>query len=109
MIKDDKRNGSDMRTRINAKSVSTVIAVTTTYIPKKKNNRMKTIGISPNIIKGGVVMAIDINQLIVEDSLDRDQMDTIDSIGTNVAMTRVGKMSGVRSHTENTVMSATTI
>ena len=35
--------------------------------------------------------------------MDRSQMDTIDSIGTNFAITRVRKMSGVRSHTGNTV------
>ena len=104
MIKGDKRNDSDMWNRINAKSVSTVITVTTTYIPMKKNRRMKTIGISTDIIKGDVLMAIDVRQLITEDSTDRGPMeDTIENIGTNVAMTRVRKMSGVRSHTGNTV------
>ena len=102
MIKGDKRNGSDMRNGINAKSENTVIAVTTISIPMRKNRRTKTIGIPTDIIKEGIVMAIDVRPLIAEDSMDRDQMHTIDNIGTNVAMTRVRKMSGVRSHTGNT-------
>ena len=102
MIKGDKRNGSDMRNGINAKSIRTVIAVTTTSIPTRKNKRTTTIGIPTDIIKEGIVMAIDVRPLISEDSMDRDQMHTIDNIGTNVAMTRVQKMSGVRRHNGNT-------
>ena len=91
-----------MRNGISTKSVSTVIAVTTTSIPTRKNRRTKTIGIPTDIIKEGIVMAIDVRPLISEDSMDRDQMHTIDNIGTNVAMTRVQKMSGVRRHNGNT-------
>ena len=48
-------------------------------------------------------MAIEVGQLIAEDSMDYGQMDTIDNIGTNIAMMRVRKMSGVRSHNGNIV------
>ena len=89
MIKGDKRNGSDMWNGISVKSVSTVIAVIATSLPTRKNMRTKTIGIPTDIIKEGIVMAIDVRPLISEDSMDRDQMHTIDNIGTNVAMTRV--------------------
>ena len=62
MIKGDKRNDSDMRDGISAKSANTIIAVTTTYIPMKKNRRTKTIGISTDIIKGGIVITIEVSQ-----------------------------------------------
>ena len=42
-------------------------------------------------------MAIEVGQLIAEDSMDYGQMDTIDNIGTNVTMTRVQKMIDTRS------------
>ena len=84
MIKVNKRNGSDIRNGISAKSVSIVIAITSTYTQTKKNRRTQTIRIATSIIKGGVVATIDDCQTIAEDSMCLVQMDTIDSIGTNV-------------------------
>ena len=69
----------------------------------KKNRRMKNIGISTNIIKGGIITVIDNRRTITKDSMGRGQMDMIDIIGTNVVMTRGRKMIGLKRHTKNIV------
>ena len=83
------------------KSVSIAIVGTTTSIPTRKISRTNIIGIPTDIIMGGVVTVIDDRQTIAEDSMGLGQMDTISSIGTNVVITKVPKMSGIRRHIEN--------
>ena len=101
MIKGDKRNDPDIRNEIRAKTVTTVITETTTYIPMKRNWRTKNIGATTDIIKGGVVITIDVLQPIAGDSMDHGHRDIIGSIRTNVGMTKVRKMSGARRHIAN--------
>ena len=91
MIKGDKRNDSDIRNEIWAKTVITVIAGIATYILMKRNWRTKNIGATTDIIKGGVVITIDILQPITGDSMDHGHRDIIGSIRTNVGMTKVQK------------------
>ena len=101
MIKGDKRNDPDMRSKISTKSVIIVITGRTTYIPMKKNWRTRNIRVTTDTIKEGVVMAIDDWQPIAEDSMDHDQMGIIGSIGTNIVTTKVRKMSSIRRHIKN--------
>ena len=91
MIKGDKRN------EIHAKTIITVIAGTT-YILMKRNWRTKNIGATTDIIKGSVVITIDILQPITGDSMDHDHRDIIGSIRTNGGMTKVQKMNGAKRH-----------
>ena len=98
--KSDKRNDSDIRTRISTRSVSTTTAIITTSIQMRKTKRRKTTRVTTDIIKGGVIMVIDVRRILVGDLMDRDP---IDKLGINAAMTIVQMMSGVRGPTGNTV------
>ena len=77
MIKGDKRKDPNIRNRIRAKSVTTVIVGTATYIPMKRNWRTKNIGATTDIIKGGVIITIGDQQPIARDSMDPGHMDII--------------------------------
>ena len=101
MIKGDKRNDPDIHNEIRAKTVITVITGTTTYIPMKRNWRTKNIGATTDIIKGGVVITIDVLQPIAGDSMDHGHRDIIGSIRTNVGMTKVQKMNSTKGHIAN--------
>ena len=66
--------------------------------PMKRNWRTKNIGATTDIIKGGVVITIDILQPIAGDLMDHGHRDIIGSIRTNIGMTKVQKMNGSRRH-----------
>ena len=103
MVKNGRRITFGMQTDISVESAHSEIAVTTTHIPRKKIGRMTNIGIVIGIIEGGVVTTIDDLQTIVEDSTGAVQTDTIDSIRTNVVMTKVQRTTVVKSHDKNTI------
>ena len=92
-----------MRTEISAESTHSKIVVPTTHILWKKIGRMTNIGIVIGIIKGGVVTTIAVRQTIVGDSTGLAHTETTDNIRTNDIMTRVQRMTDVRSHTETYV------